>query len=311
MRQRSDAVRRASDTDDLMRRVEATLAALPPALAPGLGTGARSACPPTRERCGPRERGCWQVVLITGAASGIGAALARRMAAPGRGLVLHTRANTSALQAVARDARDRGSLVELAVCDLSEAGAARSLVRAAEERFGALDAVVANAGYADATSYEELSSSGLHRAFDTMAASFLELTQAALPCLRRSTQARVVAVSSFIAHRYGEPYRDGGGLFVASAASKAALESAAKSLARLLAPECIPVNIVAPGHIEKDKAVGTQNGDERRKSVSSLVPMRRIGTPNDVVGPIVFLLSESAAYITGETIHVCGGLSTL
>jgi 3-oxoacyl-[acyl-carrier protein] reductase len=234
------------------------------------------------------------VVLITGAASGIGAAVARQMAgqwrvatagAPGGGgglrFVLHTRANKSGLEAVAADVRAAGATAELVFADLAEPGGAASVVAAASAAFGELDLVLANAGFADPTAFEAATAEGLEKSFATMASSFLLLAQAALPLLRLSKQPRIVAVSSFIAHRYGEPHREGTGLFLSSAASKAALESMVKTLARVVAPEGIPVNIVAPGHIEKDKSVGTEAGAARRESVQAMVPMRRIGTPDD------------------------------
>ena len=74
----------------------------------------------------------------------------------------------------------------------------------------------------------------------------------------------------------------------------------AKTLARVAAPDGIPVNIVAPGHVEKDKAIGTDAAAARRASVAARVPMGRIATPADIVGPILFLLSPDAGYLTGD-----------
>ena len=282
------------------------------------------------------DHGRLPVILITGAASGIGAAVARQIAVQwrhngvdgsssggcaaaaaaaaasgGPRFVLHTRANKSGLEAVAADVRAAGGTVELVYTDLAESGGAAAIVGAAFKAFGGLDLVLANAGFADPTTFEALTREGLDQSFATMAFSFMELAQAALPLLRLSKQPRIVAVSSFIAHRYGEPHREGAGLFVSSAASKAALESMVKSLARVVAPEGIPVNIVAPGHIEKDKAIGTDQGAARRENIQAMVPMRRIGTPADVIGPVLFLLSEGARYVTGQIIHCDGGLATL
>ena len=247
-----------------------------------------------------------QVVLITGAATGIGAALARRMAAPGRRFLLTTRSSVDALAAVAQDVREAGAEAEVCLSDLADGGAAASLVATCSEKFGGLDLLVSNAGFADATPFEEQTLEGMTRAFNTMALSFFELTQAALPLLRRSSQPRVVAISSFITHRFHDD-----SLFASSAAAKAALESVAKTLARVAAPDGIPVNIVAPGHVEKDKAIGTDAAAARRASVAARVPMGRIATPADIVGPILFLLSPDAGYLTGTTLHVDGGLATL
>ncbi len=180
------------------------------------------------------------MILVTGAASGIGAALAKTLATEdGCCLLLHTRASVESLEEVSAQCRDSGAVVETALADIAKAGAAKSLVDICIKKFGRLDCIVANAGHADSTPLEEIDMTSFQLMFATMAQSFLELTQAALPLLRQSAAPRVVAVSSFIAHRYDE-----GALFVSSAAAKAALESVVRTLARVTAPDRIPVNIV-------------------------------------------------------------------
>lgn len=177
---------------------------------------------------------------MTGAASGIGATLAKTLATEdGCCLLLHTRASVESLKAVGAQCRDSGAVVETVLGDLAEVGAAKSLVDACIEKFGRLDCIVANAGHADSTALEEIDAAAFQLMFSTMAQSFLELAQSALPFLRQSAAPRVVAISSFIAHRYEE-----GALFVSSAAAKAALESIVRTLARVVAPDRIPVNIV-------------------------------------------------------------------
>ena len=181
-----------------------------------------------------------RVILVTGAASGIGAALAKTLSSEaGCCLLLHTRASAEKLEEVSAQCRDNGAVVESTLADIAEVGAAKSLVDACVEKFGRLDCIVANAGHADSTPLEEIDAAAFQLMFATMAQSFVELAQAALPLLRQSAAPRVVAVSSFIAHRYEE-----GALFVSSAAAKAALESVVRTLARVAAPDRIPVNIV-------------------------------------------------------------------
>lgn len=255
------------------------------------------------------------VVLITGAASGIGAALAAELAARRESrsmqqlcLLLHSRQSKDALEAVADAARQSGARVETLLGDLSAAGSAAAAVEEAVRHFGQLDAIISNAGGADSTPLEDTDAAKLNLAFGTMAQAFVMLAQAAVPHLRRSACPRVVVVSSFITHRYAVGRSKG---FVASAGAKAALESYMRSLASLLAPDGIPVNGVAPGHIEKDKMVGTPGGQVRRDSVADVVPMGRIGVPSDVVGPIMFLMSPSAGYMTGQMLHVDGGIANL
>jgi len=245
-----------------------------------------------------------RVTLITGAATGIGAALARRLAAPGQALVLHTRRNSEALDAVAATARAAGAQVETALGDLSAADVNRDLCAVAEGAFGRLDALVANAGHADRTAYTALSDEGFDAAHASMTAAFLHLTQAALPLLRAAPAGRVVAVSSFVAHRF----RLVGQTFPASAAAKAGLEALAKALTVELATDGIPVNCVVPGHIEKETHP-PEALRARREQVAGLIPMGRLGVADEVAGLIAFLLSPDAGYITGQCLHIDGGLT--
>ena len=138
-----------------------------------------------------------------------------------------------------------------------------------------------------------------------MPGAFVFLMQRALPLLRQSLGARVVAVSSFVAHRFylGEDF------FPASALAKAGLEAAVRVLAVEFAPYAIPVNAVVPGYIRKDnEAVLLDDELIARRSGFSRIPMGRIGQPEEVARVIEFLLSDGASYVTGECIHVDGGM---
>ena len=161
------------------------------------------------------------VALVTGAASGIGAATVRAIATRCRALAVHTRGaspeSRSRLAAMAALARDAGADVLELDGDLAAPGTGRRLVEATLERFGSLDHLVANAGFADRRGTADLTRADLDRSFATMAGAFLELAQAATPALKASPQGRVVYLSSFVAHRYAQ-----GALFPASAAAKAA-----------------------------------------------------------------------------------------
>jgi len=175
-----------------------------------------------------------RVTIITGGGSGIGAAVARRLAGSEGCLMLHGQAADAAglerLKAVASQCKEAGANVEWRTSDLASAGAASDLVGATRASFGAIDAIVHAAGFADRRDFVRLPREGLERAFAVMAASFHELIASAMPDLSRNAHGRVVAISSFVAHRFTPD-----ATFPASAAAKAALEALVKCLAIELA----------------------------------------------------------------------------
>jgi NAD(P)-dependent dehydrogenase (short-subunit alcohol dehydrogenase family) len=249
-----------------------------------------------------------RVVLITGAASGIGAAVCRRIAGPACGLVLHTRGSRDSrrqdLKTVAGQAEDAGSPVLTLFGDLSEDGIAAGLVEQAQAHFGRLDQIVSNAGFADRRLLGEVDRETLDRSLRVMPGAFFDLVTAASPALRASPWGRVVAVSSFVAHVYRQD-----GLFPATAAAKAGLESLAKSLAVQLAPAGVTVNSVVPGYTRKDATGHSALSEEGWQRAIDKTPNGRIAEPDDHAAMIAFLLSHDAAHITGQVIHIDGGLT--
>lgn len=241
-------------------------------------------------------------VLVTGAASGIGAAVCRRIAGPGTRLLAHTRRNGDGLEALAREARDEGAAVETVIADLEDAAVPGRLVAAAVDAFGGLDQIVSNAGFAERGGFGTLDLAALARAERVMPEAFFQLVTAALPHLRSSGRGRVVAVSSFVAHSY-----DAEVPFPTTSAAKAAIEALARTLAVQLAPDGVTVNCVAPGYTRKDGSGHSALREEAWQRATEKVPMGRIGLPDDSAALIAFLLSGDAGFITGQTIHVDGG----
>ncbi|GGK20655.1 SDR family NAD(P)-dependent oxidoreductase [Salinarimonas ramus] len=245
-----------------------------------------------------------RVVVVTGAASGIGAATARRLAGPGVALVLNTRANADGLANVAAEARDAGAAVETVLADLTETGACAEIVARARARFGRVDQIVSNAGRAKKSVFGDFAAGDVAEAVAVNALPFASLVTAALDDLAGSPWGRVVAVSSFVAHAFGVNDT----LFPTTAAGKGALEALARSLAFQLAPTGTTVNCVAPGFTRK---VGGHSALQEGAwdAAARATPMGRIAEPDDVAAAIVFLLSREARHVTGQILRVDGGLS--
>ncbi|QCP51213.1 SDR family oxidoreductase [Trinickia violacea] len=248
-----------------------------------------------------------RVVLITGAGSGIGAALARQIAAPRIGLMLHSRGadaeSRKRLEAVAARCVELGATCATVHGDLAERGAPEHIVHSALAKFGALDQLVANAGHAQRQTLASLDSDTLAESFASMPGAFAALVRRAAAALETSSCARVVAVSSFVAHRYRADAP-----FAATAAAKAALESLVKTAAAELAPHGITVNCVAPGYTRKDRGPAPENAAIWTHAEQA-TPLSRVADPADVAALIAFLLSDAARHITGQVIHVDGGLT--
>jgi NAD(P)-dependent dehydrogenase (short-subunit alcohol dehydrogenase family) len=187
-----------------------------------------------------------RVVLVTGAASGIGAAVCRRIAGRDTKLLIHARHNQAGLDAVADAARKAGSDVVTELGDLTDPDVPARLIEAAVEKFGTIDQIVSNAGFAQ-RGIIDADIEHLTRAERGMPEAFYRMASAAIPYLEKSTRGRVVAVSSFVAHVFAAD-----GLFAATAAAKAAIEALAKTLAVQLAPSGATVNSIAPGYTQKD-----------------------------------------------------------
>jgi 3-oxoacyl-[acyl-carrier protein] reductase len=249
-----------------------------------------------------------RVVLITGAGSGIGAALARRLASARAALLLHSggqdEAGRARLGSVAKACREQGARVETVFGDLAEAGIGANAVEEALASFGRLDQIVHNAGFADRRGFGELTRDDLEASLRAMPGAFLEIANAALASLSSSPRGRVVVVSSFVAHRFRQ-----GELFPASAAAKAALEALAKSLAVQLASTGTTVNVVVPGFTRKDEGKLGALPRSAWAEVAKRNPQGRLALPDEVAATIAFLLSDEAAHITGATIPVDGGLT--
>lgn len=250
----------------------------------------------------------YEVILITGAASGIGATLARRLAAPGISMTLHGGGSTpesgARLEKVVADCTQAGARCLVTRGDLSEPGHGAPIVDKALDAFGRLDKIVHCAGHVDKTPLDELSRAGLDRSISLMPGALLEMATAALPALAASRAGRIVAVSSFIAHKIETET-----LAPASAIAKAAMETLVRCLALSFASQGITVNAVVPGFTRKDTGKAGSLSAQGWIEAAARTPTGRLNETDDVAAAIEFLLSAQARQITGALLHVDGGLT--
>jgi len=243
-------------------------------------------------------------MVVTGAGSGIGAATCRRLARRGVALVIHTGSNRAGAESVALDCQAVPTRV--VVGDLRDATTIDMLLDEARA-LGRLCGVVANAGFADRRSLGELDDAAIERSLGVMVVALGRLLRESMDPLRASAASgglgRFVAVSSFVAHRF----TSGASNFAASAAAKAGVEALVRSAAAELAPSGVTVNAVAPGFVRKESA-GALTASQWTDALAR-IPMGRLATPDDIAGTIAFLLGPDAAYLTGQVLHVDGGLA--
>lgn len=234
--------------------------------------------------------------LVTGASSGIGRAIAVALAQAGAQLVLH---HFGDADGAGRTARATGD-APVFEADFTKAGTAAALADEVVGRSGPIDILVANAAVERRVPWTGISEAHLadHVAANMM--SLLALSQRLVPPMADRGWGRVVAIGSVMATR---PRAE----TLAYAATKAAQLAALRSLARDVAGSGVTMNVVSPGAIEIEKNAARYADPAFRKAVVAKIPVGRQGSPADIAGPVAFLCSDAAAYITGVDIPVDGG----
>jgi 3-oxoacyl-[acyl-carrier protein] reductase len=243
-----------------------------------------------------------KAVLITGASTGIGAAVARAFAAQGARLALHYNSNEAAARALLDEITTAGGDARLVRGDLSKRGQAREVVDAAAAALGALDILINNAGAIGARQpLAAMDDAMFDFVFDLNVRAVLTAVQAAVPHFEKRGGGNVINVGSIAGITGG-----GSGASLYSSA-KGAVHTLSRHLATDLAKHNVRVNTVAPGVIATP--FHSKTPPERLASMKEATVMRRVGAAEDCVGAFLFLASnELSGYITGNIVHVNGGM---
>lgn len=236
-------------------------------------------------------------ILVTGSTRGIGRAIAGAAAERGAVVGVHGRSETDTRAVADEIAAAHGSAVAL-VADLSDPEAARSLVAEFVEEAGGIDGLVNNAGGGRAAAFRALTVESWQSTFRLNVEAAMAACQAVYTPMRKQKAGAIVNVTSLAAH--------GPGRWMGAdyAASKAALLSMTQSLALEAARFGIRCNALSPGFVETDMTEGIP--EDNRKSLG--IPLGRLGEPSEVAEVACFLLSDAASYMTGQVLHVDGGL---
>lgn len=251
------------------------------------------------EKTQSQRHGC---ALVTGSARGIGAATVRALAAAGHDVVIDyaSGASEKEARALAEELASQYQVDVLVACaDVSDFDAAKGLVDAALERFERIDVLVNNAGI----TRDGLLARMKERDFDEVVAVDLKgvfnmCRHAARPMMKQR-HGRIVNVASLSGVRGQSGQAN-------YSAAKAGVIGLTKALARELAPRGITVNAVAPGFIETAMTASMDQG--ALEDMKEMIPLKRLGTPEDVANAVAFLASEGAGYITGQVLQIDGGL---
>ncbi|KEZ76151.1 glucose 1-dehydrogenase [Salinisphaera hydrothermalis] len=241
-----------------------------------------------------------KVALVTGASKGIGAAIARQLAADGASVVVNYASSQAGAEAVVAEISQAGGQAVAVGGDVSRADDARRLTEAAIEHFGRLDILVNNSGVYEFSALDDISEAHYRRQFDINVLGLLWVTQAAAKHM--SDGGSIVNVSS-LATRIVPPNS------AVYSGTKGAVEAITGVLAQELGPRRIRVNAVSPGMVETE---GTQTagiiGSDMAADTVKRTPLGRIGEPQDIASIVAFLASDDSYWLTGENLYAAGGM---
>ncbi len=236
-----------------------------------------------------------KIALVTGASSGIGIGIAQALHAQGAHVVLTGRREAE-LNAVASDLGERASVMP---ADLNDPAAPATLVEAIEAAHGRLDILVNNAGFTRDMLALRMSDEDWNAVLEVDLNAPFRLARAALRGMMKRRSGRIVSIASIV----GVTGNAGQANY---AAAKAGLIGMSKALAQEVAPRGVTINVVAPGFIATPMT--DKLSEEQKSGLLSRIPMKRMGSAGDVASAVAYLASDEAAWVTGTTIHVNGGM---
>jgi len=239
--------------------------------------------------------------LVTGAGSGIGKAIARRLAAGGC-RVAATDVQEDRVSEVARTIRDEGGDALAIRADVAKQEDVDRMTAETVSAFGGLDVVINNAGVGSAAFIESVQDPEIERVFGVNLVGVIRVTRAATPHLKNSGRGRIVNVASVEGIR-------GSGLLPVYSATKAGVIGMTRANAVELARFGVTVNAVCPGPIQTEMLSPLLADERYREKLIKGVPMRRLGVPEDVAGAVAFFASEESSFITGNVLVIDGGMT--
>jgi 3-oxoacyl-[acyl-carrier protein] reductase len=237
-----------------------------------------------------------EIALVSGASRGIGAAIAERLAKEGA-RVVGTATTAEGAARITETLSKHGG--RGAVLDVTDQGSIGALIADIEGKEGAIGILVNNAGITRDTLLLRMKSEDWTQVLDTNLASVFRLSKAVLRGMMKARKGRIISITSVVGLT-GNPCQAN------YAAAKAGIIGFSKSLAREVASRGITVNAIAPGFIDTDMTKGL--AEAQRTALTQQIPLGRLGQPADIAGAVAFLCSADGAYITGETLHVNGGM---
>lgn len=240
-----------------------------------------------------------KVALVTGASRGIGRAIALRLAGEGAKVAINYAGNTAKAEAVKAEIEQNGGEAILVQADVADSSAVEAMVAKVTEAFGQIDILVNNAGITRDGLLMRMKEEDFDAVVNTNLKGVFHCTKTVSKLMMKKRSGRIINMASVVGIMGNAGQTN-------YAAAKAGVIGFSKSAAKELAARGITVNVVAPGFIDTDMTATMT--DKAKELTLTGIPMKKMGTPEDVANAVLFLASDCASYITGQTVNVDGGM---